>query len=538
MSGATKTDGGKPPQPHAIGTAASHEKEAADHASFSVLFENGSDRKLGDQQPAYFSDLNIDQIIDGIVAGRDEYELRAFFNTTLRRPEAIRYRNQVFADCRIPVLASALRAFADKMRGVRQHRAQMAKLGEKLQKQAWLVDAIDLYCAACRQLLNALQAGEPRSRAFQVLAEYLSDYAKSPSFEAMQREAAAIRNELAVLRYKVSIEGTTFTVQRYEGEIDYSADVLQTFARFKQGDVKDHRSGKFHEWPDMNHVEAKILEFVSLLFPEPFARLAAFCGEHVTFEDAVIVRFDREIQFYAGYLEYIRVLGDMPFCEAEVSPAGKEVNADDGFDLALAIKLAKDGKPTISNSFRMTGEERVLVVSGPNQGGKTTFARMFGQMHYLAAIGCPVPGRSVHLHLFDTIFTHFEREESIDTLSGKLQDDLNRIHDILACASSDSIVILNEIFTSTSLADALFLSKRIMARIIERDILAVWVTFVDELSRLGPATVSMVSDVDASDPTRRTFKIQRKAADGRSHAMSLAQKHGLTYERVVERVSA
>ena len=61
---------------------------------------------------------------------------------------------------------------------------------------------------------------------------------------------------------------------------------------------------------------------------------------------------------------------------------------------------------------------------------------------------------------------------------------------------------------------------------------------VDELSRLGPETVSMVSDVASGDPTQRTFKILRKAADGRSHAMSLAKKHGLTYERVVERVRA
>ena len=103
-------------------------------------------------------------------------------------------------------------------------------------------------------------------------------------------------------------------------------------------------------------------------------------------------------------------------------------------------------------------------------------------------------------------------------------------------ATSDSIVILNEIFTSTSLADALLLSKHIIAQILTRDMLAVWVTFVDELSRFGPETVSMVSDVVGDDPTQRTFKITRKPADGRSYAMSLAEKHGLTYERILGRV--
>lgn len=531
-------DGAPPLQPCAVGTAASHEREAAVPTFFSIVFMREADQQLIETRPDYFGDLNIDQIVDGIVAGRDEYDLRPLLNAPLRRPDAIRYRNEVFHDCRQPAIASSLLRFAEQMRTVRQKLVQAKKLSEKRQRQAWLLDAVELYCLACTALREALRAGSPQSAGFALFLRYMDGYLASPGFSAMKDDVARIKNDLNSLYYKIVVEGGSFTVQRCDQEIDYSQDVLDTFARFKQADVKDHHSGKFHNWPEMNHVEAKILEFVALLFSEPFEQMDAFCGKYGNFEEPVIRRFDREVQFYHGYLDYIRGLSDQRFCDPEMSEAGGDIRCDEGFDLALAVKLAKDGQQVVRNSFALSGIERVLVVSGPNQGGKTTFARMFGQLHYLAAMGCPVPATNARLRLFDALFTHFEREESIATLSGKLQDDLTRVKAILDRATSSSIVILNEIFTSTSLADALFLSERIVDAIIARNILAVWITFVDEVSRLGPETVSMVSDITAGDASERTFKILRKPADGRSHAMSLAKKHGLTYERVVERVQA
>jgi DNA mismatch repair protein MutS len=135
------------------------------------------------------------------------------------------------------------------------------------------------------------------------------------------------------------------------------------------------------------------------------------------------------------------------------------------------------------------------------------------------------------------LFTHFEKEEDIHNLRGKLHDDLYRLHNTLSSATSDSIIILNEVFNSTSLSDAIFLSTQILTRIIALDAICVCVTFIDELAALSNTTVSMASNVKAGDLAQRTFKITRRPPDGLAYALSVAEKYRLTYGQLRERLN-
>ena len=489
---------------------------------------------------AMLSDLNLDLIVAAVAGDREERELiTSLLCQQVRNAGTIRYRQEVFRDLEDPGLFQAAVKFAGRMREVRVHLDQLPKMQSGRQREGWFLDAAAIYCDAVRSLAAALDAHAITSRGLTAFRDYLAGYVASAGFGRLAADTADRKRDLAGITYQVRIKGPRVEVSRYDSEPDYSAEIQATFERFRQGAVKDYQV-QYRTWPGMNHVGAQIAELVARLFSDEFTALSEYCRRHAQFIDPAIRQFDRELQFYLAYLDYIRPVraAGLSFCYPELTAGSKEIFARDTFDLALAVKLTAGGKPVVTNEFRLTEPERVIVVSGPNQGGKTTFARTFGQLHHLAGTGCPVPGSTARLFAYDQIFTHFEREEDLDDLTGKLEDDLLRIQKALLAATPDSIVIMNEIFTSTTVSDARFLGQKVMAKVIELDLLCVYVTFIDELASLGPTVVSMVSTIVPDNPAERTYKVVRKPADGLAYALAIAGKRGVTYDQLKRRLGS
>ncbi|XVV16450.1 MutS-related protein [Actinoplanes sp. CA-131856] len=167
-----------------------------------------------------------------------------------------------------------------------------------------------------------------------------------------------------------------------------------------------------------------------------------------------------------------------------------------------------------------------------------TFARTVGQLYHLAALGLPVPGRTVALHAPDAILTHFDRGDRAGDLTSRLEDEVERMAALLATAGERSVVILNEMFSSTTWVDARAMSSDVLRAVLDAGAVGVCVTFIDELSRLDPRIVSLTTGIDAHDATRRTFEVTRGRADGEAHALALAAKYGLTTEQLRARIEA
>ena len=156
------------------------------------------------------------------------------------------------------------------------------------------------------------------------------------------------------MKYCVLISGNGFTVRNYECETDYSAEIEETFNKFKQGAAKDYLA-KYRSSPDeMNHVEAKILDFVAKLHSDLFSRLRLLlrtefrlyrrndCGFRP--RDTVLCRIPRtRLQVRAARIAFL--------LSEPVHRVESGACASDAFDLALAQKLLSGGASIVCNDF-------------------------------------------------------------------------------------------------------------------------------------------------------------------------------------------
>jgi hypothetical protein len=448
----------------------------------------------------------------------------------------IRYRQAVSRDLERIEVAGAFDRFVDRIRLVRRRLEVLEKVPSALVSKARLLAAADRYVAAVTALVQDLAGLELHADGLRSCRAALEALVAGERFTRLAADAAATQAALEAVAFTVRIQGSRVTVDTDQGVPDLTDAVATTFARYRTEPLRD--PGPPPADAGVDQVAARVLALVADQHPEPFAALDAFAAAPQPLLDPLVDDLARDTPFYLAYhahLDRLRTAG-LPLCYPELVGPADACHADGAYDLAVARKLVADGTPVVTNDWSLTPPERLLVVTGANQGGKTTFGRAFGQVHHLASLGLPVPARSATIGLHDRELTHFDRQEQVTSLHGKLEDELLRVRDLLAEATPDSVLLLNETFSSTTLQDARELGSAVLRELEQRGVRAVFVTFVDELTEVGEATVSMVARVRDDDPTQRTFRVVRRPPDGLAHAVALAERYGLTYDALVRQV--
>jgi DNA mismatch repair protein MutS len=483
-------------------------------------------------------DLHLDEVAVALARERAGPGSEPVYFTRLRDPDAIAFRHEVFRDLESPALRGALIDFAARMHDVDAHMTHAARIAHPPERQRWQLEAADAYRAAVVGVVDALEHASPASRGLAASRAALRAYVASDAFATLVGDTGRLLAELAGVTYRLRIHENRVIVGRHDGDPDYGAEVLATFARFRRSAVPAPVPVDVFDTVDMNLVEAGILDRVRRLSPAVFRALDAFSQRHGAFLEPAVATFASELRFYLAWLDLIGPLRDagLPFCYPELSTTDTAIEARELFDLALALRRDPPGDGIVTNDLELSADERLLVITGPNQGGKTTFARAIGQLHHLAAIGVPVPGSRAGLGLGTAVYTLFAQAEDPSDLTGRLEAELTRARSILDVLRPGDVVIMNESFASTTADDSLAIDRALISEITTRGAVCVVVTFLTELAAGDPAIASLTGVMDPVDPTRPTFRLERRAADPLAYARAVADIHGLGYDAIRERL--
>ncbi len=188
-----------------------------------------------------------------------------------------------------------------------------------------------------------------------------------------------------------------------------------------------------------------------------------------------------ELAFYVGCLnlhERLSRIG-MPVCFPVPEAPGARRHAFQGlYDACLALKL---GRAVVGNDAD-AAEKSLLIVTGANQGGKSTFLRSIGSSQLMMQCGMFVPAASFHANVCNRLFTHYRREEDVTMESGKLDEELGRMSDIVDHIEKDCLVLFNESFAATNEREGSEIARQIVCALLEKHIKVFFVTHLYEFA--------------------------------------------------------
>jgi len=237
------------------------------------------------------------------------------------------------------------------------------------------------------------------------------------------------------------------------------------------------------------------------------ANALAQSADHI---NSFFTMLQTELAFYMGCLNLHEQLTQMGEPTSFPSPLAKEShkhNFEDIYDACLALTLKQK---TVGNTTN-ADDKTLVLITGANKGGKSTYLRSIGISQLMMQCGMFVPAKVYQASLCDSLITHFKREEDITMKSGKLDEELSRMNDIIDHLTPNSIVLFNESFAATNEREGSEIARQIVNALFEKRIRVFFVTHLYDFAysiyvRQLPNVISLRA-VRQND-TSRTFRLE------------------------------
>ncbi len=423
-------------------------------------------------------DLELDTVLTTMAGGnRFLFDVAsAALLTPLFDTDAIRYRQDILADClgHPELIREIYQLGLDALEGERRHWRWGVEYPESILSRA--VGVVEFFAGKLRELRALADAhrselaSEGFDRFFAMLQEELSD----EYFELVE-------TQLQRMAFK---EGTLISARLGPGNkgVDYVLRLAPDVG-WRDRLPQLRRSTNSFDVHPRDEAAVNALSKLKGRGITHAANALAQSADHIKSFFTVLVT---ELAFYIGALNLHEHLGQLGAASCRPTPAepgAPRLEARQLYELSLAIRL---DRRIVGND--VSGDGKLLtIVTGANQGGKSTFLRSLGLAQLMMQAGLFVAAESFTADVRDRLFTHFTREEDATMESGKLDEELVRMGEISGGLTLHSLLLCNESFASTNEREGSEIARQVVGALTEEGVKVVFVThlfdFADTIHR-------------------------------------------------------
>ncbi len=472
-----------------------------------------------------FTDLNLDVIIKEISSCFGE-DVKRFYAAFPLDEECEKYRRDIYRDIAKTGLFEPLSGAYELMTQCNETAASSSVTMHRIQQVIIKLGEMYLYLQSVDALYKALSEREFEAEGLVNVTSAIKNYVTSKPYTDFHAQIFKYRQDIDTLRIRLDYENDRIRVSIADNPHSDSVSVPNSDSKI---------ANPFYAYTHLESLEREILTVVADERPELLRALDSYVKKNDNFRNEQITLFFDQIAFYLSYMSFEQNMSRQgyTFCLPTISD-DNQIFADGLYDLALAIANTKRKLPVIDNDFNYSDNEYFFVLTGPNQGGKTTFARSLGQLVFFSKMGLSVPAKHANIKYFHNLLTHFSVEESVETGRGKLMDELNRLAPMLSERYRNSFIVINELFTTAANYDACIMGRRVIKSFTDLDCHGIYVTHLNELLEGNDRAVGLCAIL--GDNGTATYKIRKSVVEYNNPAIECVEKYHLSYAELSTRL--